>query len=187
VFEAENTLGAGQAPMRTIKTSDLDSGDMQLDIHMRGTVQTMHLEDGRAFVEQQGRELVLPADRSRRMALGERTSLAHLLHRLALQAPLGVRYAEPDLVVFDELGEVARLGLDEEGWVRSIASDDGTGRRYVEFTGYTEVDGLWFAKGYSVTGPDGSRTSTRVTDIQTRFAPGNGDPAVDSESNSKSE
>jgi hypothetical protein len=89
--------------------------------------------------------------------------------------------------VFDELGEVARLGLDEEGWVRSIASDDGTGRRYVEFTGYTEVDGLWFAKGYSVTGPDGSRTSTRVTDIQTRFAPGNGDPAVDSESNSKSE
>jgi hypothetical protein len=50
VFEAENTLAPGQAPMRTTKTSELDSGDMRLDIHLRGAVQTMIYEGGRAFV-----------------------------------------------------------------------------------------------------------------------------------------
>lgn len=172
VFEAENTLAPGQAPMRTTKTSELDSGDMRLDIHLRGAVQTMIYEDGRAYVEQQGRQLVLPDDRARRMGLAEQTSLANLLHHLSLQTDLGVRFEEPNLIVFDLQGELARLGLDEEGWVRSISTDDGNAERYLEFTDYTEVDGLWFANAYVLKGAGGSEASTQVADIQPRFAAG---------------
>lgn len=170
VFESENTLAPGQAPMRTTKSSELATGDMRLDIHMRGAVQTMIYEGGRAFVEQQGRELVLPDDRARRMGLAERTSLANLLHHLALQEDLGVSFEEPELVVFDLQGELARLGIDEEGWVRSITTDDGTAQRYLEFTNYEEVEGLWFASAYVLKGAGGSEAKTEVTQIKPRFA-----------------
>lgn len=170
VFEAENTLAPGQAPMRTTKTSELDSGDMRLDIQLRGTVQTMAYEDGRAFVEQQGRQLALPEDRARRMGLAEQTSLANLLHHLSLQSKLGVSFTEPYLTVFDLQGELARLGLDEEGWVRSITTDDGNAQRYLEFTDYTEVEGLWFASVYVLKGDSGSEATTRVSEIKPRFA-----------------
>jgi hypothetical protein len=143
---------------------------MRLDIHLRGAVQTMIYEGGRAFVEQQGRQLVLPDDRARRMGLAERTSLANLLHHLSLQSDLGVSFQEPYLIVFDLQGELARLGLDEEGWVRSITTDDGNAQRYLEFTDYTEVEGLWFANAYVLKGDGGSEASTQVSEIKPRFA-----------------
>jgi hypothetical protein len=104
------------------------------------------------------------------MGLAERTSLANLLHHLSLQSDLGVSFQEPYLIVFDLQGELARLGLDEEGWVRSITTDDGNAQRYLEFTDYTEVEGLWFANAYVLKGDGGSEATTQVSDIKPRFA-----------------
>lgn len=170
--DAASTLAPGQPPMGTTQSNDFLAGTMRLDINLPGGTQTMLLETDGAYIETQGRRAQFPADRARRMRLGEQTSLTRLLRDMAQEDRLGVHFEEPKLTVFDEMGEVCVLGLDEEGWVRSATSNDGENERFIEFRDYTEVQGLYFASSYVLRGAGGSESSTEVSTLRPTFEPG---------------